>query len=93
MLSEILQGCFSKIGNLSLQIVHQLESKSISFLLGQRNGFEPDQLFSLTAFLHTFVYNQYKKRCLTAGLTINNIRYHLDIQPKYQVILYLQAGQ
>jgi hypothetical protein len=34
---------------------HQLESESISFLLGQRNGFEPDQLFILTAFLHAFV--------------------------------------
>jgi hypothetical protein len=55
------QGCFSKTGNSSLQIIHQLESDSISFLLGQRNGFEPDQLFSLTACLHTFVYNQYKK--------------------------------
>jgi hypothetical protein len=56
------QGCFSKNGNSSLQIIPQLESESISILLGQRNGFEPDQLFSLTAFLHTFVYNQYKKR-------------------------------
>jgi hypothetical protein len=63
MLSGILHGCFSKIGNSSLQIViHQLEFESISFLLGQRHTFEPDQLFSLTAFLHTFVYNQYKKR-------------------------------
>jgi hypothetical protein len=61
MLSQILQGCFLKIGNSFLQIIHQLESESISFLLGQRNGFEPDQLFSLTAFLHTFVFNQYKK--------------------------------
>jgi hypothetical protein len=55
------QGCFSKNRNSSLQILHQLESESISFLLGQCNGFEPDQLFSLTAFLHTFVFNQYKK--------------------------------
>jgi hypothetical protein len=37
---------------LSLQIFNQLESESISFLLGQCNGSEPDQLFSLTAFLH-----------------------------------------
>jgi hypothetical protein len=37
------------------------QPQPISFLLGQRNGFEPDQLFSLTALLHTFVYNQYKK--------------------------------
>jgi hypothetical protein len=53
---------FQKIGIRPCKlIIHQLESESISFLLGQRNGFEPDQLFSLTAFLHTFVYNQYKK--------------------------------
>jgi hypothetical protein len=29
---------------LHLQIIYQLESESISFLLGQRNGFQPDQL-------------------------------------------------
>jgi hypothetical protein len=76
--------CFSKNGNSSLQIIHQLESESILFLLGQRTGFQPDQLFSLTAFLHTFVYNQYKKNdSLTAGLTINKRCHHLDIRPKY----------
>jgi hypothetical protein len=67
----VLEACFQQKSDkdvfqkwefaLHLQIIHQLESETISFLLSQRNGFQPDQLFSLTAFLHTFVYNQYKK--------------------------------
>jgi hypothetical protein len=61
-------------------------------LIGRRNGTEPYQLFTSTAFLHTFVYNQYKKECLTAGITINNECHHLNIQPKSIVMFYLQSG-
>jgi hypothetical protein len=74
----------SKCWNLSLQIFNQLASESISFLLGQRNGSESDQLFfSLTALLHTHVHKQYKNNDnLTAGITMtNNACHHLDMRP------------
>jgi hypothetical protein len=44
---------FSENWTLSLQIFNQLESESYSFFQGQRDGSEPDQVFMLTAFLHT----------------------------------------
>jgi hypothetical protein len=79
---------------LHLQIIHQLGSESISFLLGLRNGFQPDQSFQLNcSFTYICVQPVQKKDCLTAGLTINNRCHHLDIRPKYYVILCLQAGQ
>jgi hypothetical protein len=56
-----------------MYIIHQLESESISFLLGQRNGSEPDQFFSLTAFLPTHMCaSSSNNDNLTARIKTNN---------------------
>jgi hypothetical protein len=122
MLSEILQGCFSKIGNsslqimyhmavpeqekkksqmsnsnvlhflfvleacfqqksynfkkwefvLHLQIIHQLESESISFLLGQCNGFQPDQLTRMFFKNWEFLLANYKSYGCSQGCFSKN---------------------